>query len=144
MSWAQGVNETASDPLQGNVTNSNTSPVTPSPSQAPSPKDEKLEASTYIKSVSAVVKPGDNGSATVLCEKGDLFVSGGYKLQLLNAQDAINALIYANYPTGEPNNLVDQFGTSRPTLIEGWETGLLNNGKNDIKVTAQVLCANIQ
>jgi hypothetical protein len=145
MSWAQGVNETAPDLLQHNVTNSNTSPVAPSLSQVPSPKAESQMASSYINMTSVVVKPGDNNSATIFCDKGDLLVTGGYKLQFLNAQDVVNALIYANYPTGNLTKLLDPTTKiSTPTLQEGWETGLLNNGKSDINVTAQVLCANVQ
>lgn len=144
-SWAQGVNETAHDPLQGNVTNSNTSPVAPSLSEVPSPKAESQKASSYINTTSVVVKAGDNNSATIFCDKGDLLVSGGYKLQFLNAQDVINAFIYANYPTGNLTKIVEPATKiSTPSLQEGWETGLLNNGKNDINVTAQVLCANVQ
>jgi hypothetical protein len=146
MSWAQGENETAGDMLLGNVTNSNVSPIAPSVSELPTSKAESQNASSYINMTSVVVKAGHNNSATTLCDKGDLLVSGGYDVQFKNAHDVTNIFIYANHPTGNTTKIYLDTATkiSTPSLQEGWETGLLNNGNNDIKVTAQVLCANVQ
>jgi hypothetical protein len=146
MSWAQGQNETAGDMLLGNATNSNTSPIAPSLSQLPTSKAESQNASSYINMTSVVVKAGHNNSATILCDKGDLMVSGGYDVQFKNAHDVTNIFIYANHPTGNMTKIYLDAATkiSTPSLQEGWETGLLNNGNNDVKVTAQVLCANVQ
>jgi len=145
MSWAQGQNETAHDKLSGNVTNSSTSPIAPSSSQIPSPKAESQKASSYINMSSVVVKAGLNKSATVFCDKGDLLVTGGYDVQFKSPHDITSIFIYANHPTGNLTKILDpETKISTPSLQEGWETGLSNNGNNDIKITAQALCANVQ
>ena len=145
MSWAQGENETVHDMLTGNVTNSSASPIAPSASEVPSPKVESQKASSYVNMNSVVVRAGLNNTATILCDKGDLLVSGGYDVQFKSAHDVANIFIYANHPTGNMTKILDAVTKiSTPSLQEGWETGLLNNGNNDIIVTARVLCANVQ
>ena len=131
MSWAQEKNETApASPKALNVP------------QAPLPKVEPEKASSYINMTTVVVKAGDNNSATILCDKGDLLLNGGYDLQFKNPHNVTSVFIYSNHPTGNMTKTVDpQTLETTPSLQEGWETGLLNNGNEDVKVTAEVLCA---
>ena len=134
ISWAQGGNEAA--PASPKPLNSNQSALA---------KVEPEKAKSYINMNTVVVKAGDNNSATILCEKGDLLLNGGYELQFKDPQNVTKIFIYANHPTGNMTKIVDpQTQETTPLLQEGWETGLLNNGNEDIKVTAQVLCASGQ
>lgn len=145
MSWGQGENETTDDMLRGNITNSSTSPIAPPASEVPFSKAESQKANSYINTTSVVVRAGNNNTATILCDKGDLLISGGYDLELKSVHNFTNIFILANHPTGNLTKILDPATKiSTPSLQEGWETGLLNNGNNDITVTAHVLCANAQ
>jgi hypothetical protein len=148
MSWAQDEKRMQNATVPVNLTTSNQSAQAQIPNLQNTKGNVSIaqieKANTYINNSTAIAKRGSSNITTIFCDKGDTSLSGGYSVTFERGKNLTNLFIYANHPTGNTTYLQDP--TSREStkfFQEGWEAGLLNNGNEDVRITAVVLCANV-
>jgi hypothetical protein len=112
------------------------------------------DQASYIAPNKTSVQANSSGSVKSSCDEGDGLVIGGYSLNTSSdgGRSMSNVVISANMPvisnvttqSEQQRSAQIQSAQTQSVMLEGWITGVINNGDRPLELLVNTLCLNLK